>query len=103
MDYMGGLSSVISVVSFVVFAAGVIKVFQMATTLSEIKDVLTAIKLNAPIHPGIGPGIGPAIGSPIGAPVPRPSVPSGEEMLRAALSDLDHPVSPTSIELGNKS
>jgi hypothetical protein len=91
MDYMGGLSSIVSIVSFVIFAAGVMKVFQMATTLSEIKDVLTAIKLNAPIHP------------PIGAPSTLPSVQSGEDMLRAALSELDHPVSPTSIELGNKS
>jgi len=100
MDFLvGGLSSIISVVSFVLFAAGVMKVFQMATTLSEIKDVLTAIKLNAPMHPAVGP----AIAKPVGAPAPLPSIPSGEEMLRAALSDLDHPVKPTSIELGNKS
>jgi hypothetical protein len=99
MDYLGGLSSIISVVSFVIFAAGVMRVFQMATTLSEIKDVLTAIKLNAPIRPAIGP----AMGSPINAPAPLPAVPTGEEMLRAALSELDHPVNPTSIELGNKS
>ena len=46
MDFMGGISSVISILSFTIFAAGVMKVFQMATTLSEIKDVLTAIKLN---------------------------------------------------------
>ena len=96
MDYMGGLSSIVSIVSFVIFAAGVMKVFQMATTLSEIKDVLTAIKLNAPIRPPIG---APSIG----APATVPSVQSGEDMLRAALSELDHPVSPTSIELGNKS
>ncbi len=94
MDYMGGLSSIVSIVSFVIFAAGVMKLFQMANTLSEIKDVLTAIKLNAPIHP--------AIGAPMGASAPLPSVASGEEMLRAALSELDHPVNPTSIELGNK-
>jgi hypothetical protein len=93
MDYMGGLSSIVSIVSFVIFAAGVMKVFQMAATLSEIKDLLTAIKLNAPIHPAIGPAVGPA----------APSVPSGEDMLRAALSEMDHPVNPTSIELGQKS
>ena len=97
MDYMGGLSSIISIVSFVIFAAGVMKVFQMATTLSEIKDVLTAIKLNAPIHPGLSGRLGG-----IGA-CALPSAQSGEEMLRAALSELDHPVNPTSIELGNKS
>ena len=44
MDYIGGLSSIVSIVSFVIFAAGVMKVFQMATTLTEIKDLLTAIK-----------------------------------------------------------
>ncbi|MBZ5675842.1 MAG: hypothetical protein LAP61_16495 [Acidobacteriia bacterium] len=102
MDYMGGLSSIVSIVSFVIFAAGVMKVFQMATTLTEIKDLLTAIKLNAPIHPASGPASGPAIGHPLVASA-LPSVPSGEEMLRAALSEMDHPINPTSIELGNKS
>jgi hypothetical protein len=95
MDYMGGLSSIVSIVSFAIFVAGVMKVFQMATTLTEIKDLLTAIKLSAPIHP--------AVGAPIAAPAPLPLAASGEDMLRAALSELDHPVNPTSIELGNKS
>ena len=95
MDYMGGLSSIVSIVSFAIFVAGVMKVFQMATTLTEIKDLLTAIKISAPIHP--------AVGTPFAAPAPLPLVASGEDMLRAALSELDHPVNPTSIELGNKS
>jgi hypothetical protein len=99
MEYMGGLSSIVSIVSFVIFAAGVMKVFQMATTLTEIKDLLTAIKLNAPIHPAVGS----AVSSPIGVPAPLPLAQSGEEMLRAALSELDHPINPASIELGNKS
>jgi len=94
MDFVGGLSTVVSIVSFVIFAAGVMKVFQMATTLSEIKDLLTAIKLNAPIHP-------PAGAMQASAPLPLPQ--SGEEMLRALSMELDHPVNPTSIELGNKS
>lgn len=91
MDYMGGLSSIVSIVSFVIFVAGVMKVFQMATTLTEIKDALTAIKHNAPISAPIAPA------------APLPLMSSGEDMLRAALSELDHPVNPTSIELGNKS
>ena len=95
MDFVSGLSSVVSIVSFVIFAAGVMKVFQMATTLSEIKDLLTAIKLNAPIHP-------PA-GAAIHASAPLPLAQSGEEMLRALSMELDHPVKPVSIELGNKS
>jgi hypothetical protein len=107
MDYMSGFSSIVSIVSFVIFAAGVMKLFQMATTLSEIKDVLVAIKLNAPIHPAIGASIGTSLGASLGASLgtaaPTPSLPSGEDMLRAALSEMDHPVTPTSIELGNKS
>jgi hypothetical protein len=99
MDYIGGVSSIVSVVAFAIFVAGVMRVFQMATTLSEIKDLLTSIKLNAPIDPAMRPGVGPAIG----IPTLHPSIQSGEEMLRAALSDLDHPVNPASIELGNKS
>jgi hypothetical protein len=95
MDVMGGISTLLSLVTFAIFAAGVMKVFQMATTLSEIKDLLSATKLNAPVRP--------AIGNPVSAPAPLPSTPSGEEMLRAALSELDQPVNPTSIELGNKS
>ena len=104
MELMGGISNaIISLLMFGIFAAGVIKVFQMATTLSEIKDVLTAIKVNAAIHPAVGPAVGPTIGSALGAPGRLPSVQSGEEMLRAALNELDHPINPTSIELGNKS
>ena len=99
MDYMTGVSSIVSIITFAIFAAGVMKVFQMATTLSEIKDLLTSIKLNAPIDAAMRPAAGLAVGP----PTLRPSVQSGEEMLRAVLSDLEHPVNPTSIELGNKS
>jgi hypothetical protein len=95
MDYMGSLSGIVSIVSFVIFAAGVMKVFQMATTLSEIKDILAANKLNASVHS--------AAGSSIGLPIPISAAQSGEEMLRAALREIDHPVNPASIELGNKS
>jgi hypothetical protein len=102
MDLMGGISTLLSLVTFGIFAAGVLKVFQMTTLLSEIKDLLTAIKLNAPMHPTIGPAVGSAIVTRAGSPAPLPSTPSGEEMLRAALSELDHPVNPASIELGNK-
>ena len=98
MDYMGGLSSISQHCVVRRFSlAGVMKVFQMATTLSEIKDVLTAIKLNAPIQPAAGSH---RLRS---GHAPLPSAQSGEDMLRAALSELDHPVNPTSIELGNKS
>jgi hypothetical protein len=102
MDFMGGLSTLLSILSFAMFAAGAMKVFQMATTLSEMKDILTAIKLNAPVHPAVGAAVS-RIAVPAGPPAPLPSTLSGEEMLRAALSELDEPVNPTSIELGNKS
>ena len=114
MDVMGGISTLLSLITFAIFAAGLMKVVQIATTLSEIKDVLTAIKLNAPVHAPLGPAVGSPvaapvsrIGVPIGPPAPLPSTLSsnlsGEEMLRAALSELDHPIEPASIELGNKS
>ena len=82
---MGGLSTVISIVTFAIFAAGVMKVFQMATTLTEIKDLLASNRHNAPI----------------GAPVPTqvPTIYSqgqtGEEMLRALTAELDRPEVPS--------
>jgi hypothetical protein len=95
MDYMSGLSGVVSIVAFAIFAAGVMKIFQMAATLSEIKDILAANKLHTPVPS--------AAVSSIGLPVPISSAQSGEEMLRAALREIDYPVNPASIELGNKS
>ncbi len=86
MDYMSGLSSVVSIVSFAIFAAGVMKLFQMAATLSEIKDILAANKLPTSVPS--------AAVSPIGLPVPVSATQSGEEMLRAALSEVDYPVNP---------
>ena len=62
MDYMSGLSGVVSIVSFAIFAAGVMKIFQMAATLSEIKDILAANKLHTPVPS--------AAVSSIGLPVP---------------------------------
>ena len=93
MDPMGGLSTVLSIMAFAMFAAAIMKIFQIATTLSEIKNLL------ATSRPVIA---NPGIAIPVAAPVLQPSSQSGEEMLRAALSELDHPVNPSSIELGNK-
>jgi flagellar motor component MotA len=76
MDFMGGMSSIISLISFMIVAFGVMKIFQMATTLTEIKDLLTALKRNAPIQ-----------------------AQSGEEMLRALSMELDHPVPPAAIDV----
>jgi hypothetical protein len=90
MDFMGGISSVISVLSFTLFAAGVAKVFQMATLLNEIKDLLTAIKHNGPIH------------NPSPQSAVLPLAQSGEEMLRALSMELDHPI-PAGTEFERKS
>jgi len=69
MDYMGSLSGIVSIVSFMIFAAGVMKVFQMAATLSEIKDILASNKLNASVHS--------AAGSSMGLPIPISAAQSG--------------------------
>ena len=95
MDPMGGVSTVLSIMAFAMFAAAIMKIFQIATTLSEIKTLLATSRPVTAVHPGIA--------IPAAAPVLQPSAQSGEEMLRAALSDMDHAVNPTSIELGNKS
>jgi hypothetical protein len=87
MEFLGGLSTNISIVSFTLFAAAVMKVFQMATVLTEIKELLASIKHNA---------------APIQAPAALPLGQSGEEMLRALTAELDHPVPPAALELGRK-
>jgi len=99
MDLMTGLSSIVNIVSFVIFGAGVVKVFQMATMLTEIKAQLTAIQLNGPVRSSVGS----SIAAPAAPPAPLPSTQSGEQMLRALSLELDHPVNPASVELGNKS
>jgi len=96
MDFLGGLSSgILNLLSFAILAACVLKLFQIAATLTEIKDFLKAIQANAFIQ-GLA-------GAPMAPQVPISSAPSGEEMLRALSLELDHPVNPTSIELGKKS
>jgi hypothetical protein len=95
MDFLGGLSSgILSILSFALFAACVLKVFQIAATLTEIKDLLKTTRAHASIQ-GLA-------GGPMATQVPVPSAQSGEEMLRALSLELDHPVNPTSIELGKK-
>jgi hypothetical protein len=94
MDFMAGLSSgILSVLSFAMFAACALKVFQMDATLTEIKDLLAMIKVNSSQPP---------ISLPLTTPAPPQSTQSGEEMLRALSLELDRPLNPTSIELGQK-
>lgn len=95
MDFLGGLSSgILSILSFALVAACALKVFQIAATLTEIKDLLKTNQANAYIQ-GLA-------GAPMATPIPVPSAQSGEEMLRALSLELDHPVNPASIELGKK-
>jgi hypothetical protein len=85
MDLIGtGLSSVTSIMIFALAAAGVAKIFQIAGTLSEIKELLADIKRNNQPHlPG----------------VPFATTDSAENLLRMVSAELDHPVPPPAIEL----
>jgi hypothetical protein len=98
MDLMTGISSVVSLLSITLFVAAVLKVFQMAATLTEIKDLLISLKTKAPVQAPIAAPIAPT-----GIPAAFAAGQSGEEMLRALSLELDQPLNPTSIELGQKS
>src|ERR1700674_2049647 len=51
MDILGaGLANLASIMIFALVAAGVAKVFQIATTLSEMKELLGDIKRNTDSH-----------------------------------------------------
>lgn len=93
MDFLiGAISSIVSILAFVLFAFAVMKIFQIAGLLSEIKDLLSSIKHNV------------AVPSPVGSsPGAISHAQTGEEMLRALTAQMDEPVNPTSVELGQKS
>lgn len=85
MDLIGtGLSSIASIMIFALAAAGVAKIFQIAGTLSEIKDALADIRRN---HQPQLPGM------------PFATTESAESLLRMVSAELDHPVPPPAIEL----
>ena len=74
---------VLNIVALCLFAAGVMKVFQIAVTLGEIKDAVKSIQSNREIGAHISR-------SPSGVPVA--SSRSGDEMLRALDAELNlHP------------
>jgi len=85
MYFVGaGLANFAGIIIFALAAAGVAKAFQIAGTLSEIKELLADIKRNTDTH----------------APTsPFASVESAESLLRAVSAELDHPVPPSAIEL----
>jgi hypothetical protein len=78
MDIIGaGLANLAGILIFALVAAGVAKIFQMAGTLLEIKELLNDIKRNTDSH----------------APAPPfASTESAESLLRAVSAELDHPV-----------
>jgi hypothetical protein len=68
--FAAAVGNVMSIIFFCLFAAGVLKLFQIHTTLGELKDLLTTLKNRQDL---------PAVSDTrvaVGAP-------SGEEMLRA--------------------
>lgn len=73
--------NLIGILGFAMVAGGVLKIFQAATTLNEIKDLLRDIKRN---------------GSDL-APVPSMYAQSGDEMLRALSDAQEPPVRPEVI------
>ncbi len=84
MDFAGAaLSSVASILFLTLVIAGVAKIFQMATSLSEIKDLLADIKRNTNSQSFAGPSSDPAASSAAAA----------ENLLRA-VAEMDHPVPP---------
>jgi hypothetical protein len=78
MDFIGaGLSSLASILIFALVAASVAKAFQIASTLTEIKELLADIKRNTDTQT-------PA--------VPFATTESAESLLRAVSAELDHPI-----------
>ena len=91
MDLLGAaLSSLASLLFLTLVVAAVIKAFQIASTLTEVKDLLADIKRNTNAH-SLG---GPLTSSPM-------SVESADNLLRA-VAEMDHPVPPAPIELEPK-
>ena len=78
MDFIGaGLSSLAGILIFALVAAGVAKAFQIASTLTEIKELLADIKRNSDTQMPT---------------VPFATTESAENLLRAVSAELDHPV-----------
>jgi hypothetical protein len=71
-NLLGGL---VNLVALCIFIAGVMKVFQIATTLTEIKDALKDIQRNQDVAPPTVRAAAPSAATPRGQ--------SGDDMLRA--------------------
>ena len=88
MDFLGaGLANIAGILIFALVAAGIAKVFSIATTLSEIKDLLTDIKRRT---------------DPAMPTSPFATVESAESLLRMVSAELEHPVPPAIAEVEQK-
>jgi len=88
MDFLGaGLANMAGILVFALVAAGVAKVFSIATTLSEIKDLLTEIKRRT---------------DPAMPMSPFATTESAESLLRMVSAELEHPVPPAISEVEQK-
>ena len=88
MDFLGaGLANMAGILFFTLVAAGVAKVFQIGSTLSEIKDLLADIKRGSDhLTPNS----------------PFATTESAESLLRMVSAELEHPVPPAEIEIEQK-
>jgi hypothetical protein len=88
MEFLGaGLANMAGILIFAMVAAGVAKVFSIATTLSEIKDLLTDIKRRS---------------DPAMPTSPFATAESAENLLRMVSAELEHPVPPVEAEIEQK-
>jgi len=88
MDIVGGgMANLAAILIFALVAAAVAKIFQMASNLSEVKDLLADIKRNTDAH--------------MPAP-PFASTDSAENLLRMVSAELEHPVPPAPADLEQK-
>jgi hypothetical protein len=87
MDFVGaGLANLAGILIFALAAAGVAKIFQIAGTLTEMKDLLADIRRQTDSHIPT---------------VPFASTESAESLLRAVSAELDHPVPSANLEPKN--
>jgi hypothetical protein len=85
MDFLGaGLANMAGLLIFALVAAGVAKIFSIATTLSEIKDLLTDMKRRSD----------PALPT-----SPFATTEAAESLLRMVSAELEHPVPPAASEV----
>ena len=90
MDFLGAaLSSVASILFLTMVIGGVYKLFQIASLLSEAKDLLADIKRNTNSHVSYA-----APAAPAAHPATQITTLESAENLLRAVSEMDHPVPP---------